>query len=207
MLLNQLNFKFYKNKGTPLSSLCPWVCMADEGIAKLKGEAFTRAYEFIAPDIASSSFSKINSISNMFNNALIQLGENWTVQFELQRKSHNEYPASNFSNLTGFLIERQREINFSYDKAHFKNRYFLIFTYFLPPTAETKLKGKLMKSGSDRKQNTLRSLDNELKFFKMQTSKIAKILSTIMFIEPLNSSKLLSLFHTSVSFNWNEMEG
>ena len=58
-----LNFKFYKKHSTPLSSLCPWICMADEGVAKIKGEAICCAYEFVAPDIASASQSKINTIS------------------------------------------------------------------------------------------------------------------------------------------------
>ncbi|MCQ2601095.1 MAG: AAA family ATPase [Treponema sp.] len=205
MLIEHLDFKSYKTKGTSLSTLCPWICMAEEGIAKLKGNALTCAYEFIAPDIASSSIAKINSISNMFNNGIIQLGENWTVQFELQREINNDYPGSSFENFTGYLIERQRELNFTYSGNHFKNRYFLIFTYFLPPQAETKIKNKLLKSNTGKEKDDTKTFKSELKFFKMQTTKIAKILSTIMYIQPLNSSELLSLFHTSVSLNWTKM--
>ena len=205
MLIEPLNFKFYKNKGTQLSTLCPWVCMADEGVAQIKGNAFTCAYEFIAPDIASASYAKINSISNMFNNGIIQLGENWTVQFELQREINNEYPGSNFENFTGYLIEKQRELNFSYTGNHFKNRYFLIFTYFLPSQAETKIKNKILKSNSGKTKDESKTFKSEMKFFKMQTSKIARILSTIMYIKPLNSSELLTLFHSSVSLNWTKM--
>ena len=130
--MKPLNFKLYKRNVVQLSSLYPWIVMADEGVVKLKGEALCCAFEFIAPDISSASLSKINSISNMFNNALIQLGSNWTVQFELQRSLSNEYPGSNFDSLTGYIIDRQRELNFKYDKNHYKNRYFLIFTYFFP---------------------------------------------------------------------------
>lgn len=208
-MLEEFNFKLYKNKGTKLNTLCPWICMADNGIAKLKGEGFTCAYEFIAPDIASSSYAKINSISNMINNALIQLSSsgNWTIQFELERQENNEYPGSSFDNFTGFLIEKQRELNFSYEKTHFRNRYFLIFTYKLPSQVETKIKNKLVKNNNDNNDDsTLKNIKNELNYFKMQTSKVAKILSTIMYIEMLNSSQLLSLLHRSVSLKWNDIK-
>lgn len=204
--MKSLNFKYYQKKGTPLSTLCPWIVMAADGIVKLKGEALTCAYEFIAPDIASASISKINSISIMFNNALIQLGANWTVQFELQRSQTDFYPGSDFSKLTGFFIDKQRELNFKYQKNHFKNRYFLIFTYFLPRQAEAKFKKMVMKNEVEEDEDKdLKNLENEIKSFKLQTQKISKILSTIMFIQKLNSSELLELLHSSVSLDWHKM--
>ena len=145
----------------------------------------------------------------MYNNACIQLSQsgNWNIQFELQRKRCDDYPGSDFNNFTGFLIEKDREINFKYDKQHFKNRYFLIFTYYLPSQTETKLKSFVMKSNNDDKdKRELDNLRNELKNFKMQTSKVVSVLSTIMYIEKLDSNKLLELFHSSVSLNWQKME-
>ena len=74
-------------------------------------------YEFVAPDLGSSSMAKINSISNLFNNCIVQLGENWTIQFELQRRINKDYPASDIDSLSTYLVEREREINYSYVKA------------------------------------------------------------------------------------------
>ena len=205
MLKETLNFKFYHKKSTPLSSLCPWICMVEDGICKLKGEALMCAYEFIAPDIASCSIGKINSISNMINNALIQLGSNWTIQFELQRESTNDYPGSSFDNLAGFLIERERELNFHLKGNHFLNRYFLIFTYYLPSQVETKVKNLFFKKNNDTSQQQNNNSQNDLRVFKMNTGKIARLLSTIMYIEKLNSEKLLELLHSSVSLDWHKM--
>lgn len=205
--MKTLNFKFYKKHTTPLSSLCPWIVMADEGVVKIKGEAICCAYEFVAPDIASASQSKINTISNMFNNAMIQLGANWTIQFELQRSLSNEYLGSHFESLTGYIIDRQREINFKYQKNHFKNRYFVIFTYFLPRQAESKFKGIVMKKNDEEDEDTeLRNFQNELKNFNLQTHKVATVLSSIMYIKKMNSSELLTLLHSSVSLDWHEMK-
>ena len=205
--MKTLNFNFYKKRTVPFSSLCPWICMAEDGIVKLKGEALCCAYEFIAPDIASASKAKINTISGMFNNAMIQLGANWTIQFELQRSLSNEYLGSHFESLTGYLIDRQREINFKYQKNHFKNRYFLIFTYFLPRQAEAKFKNIVMKKNDDEDDDVdLRNFQNELKNFKLQTHKVASVLSSIMYVKKMNSSEMLTLLHSSVSLKWHEMK-
>ncbi len=207
MLIESLNFKAYKNNRQMLSSICPWICMAENGIVRIKGEAFTCAYEFIAPDIASSSMGKINSIANMFNNAIIQLGENWTVQFELQRSRTEDYPSSNFDNLAAYMIEKQREVNFLLNKNHYRNRYFLIFTYKLPSQVESKIKNlffKSKKSEDNDEEESKKFIQNELRTFKMNTSKVASILKTIMYIEMLDSSRLLELLHSSVSLNWNK---
>lgn len=203
--MKPLNFKFYKRNKAELSSLCPWIVMADEGIVKLKGEALTCAYEFIAPDIASASLGKINTISNMFNNAMIQLGANWTIQFELQRSQSNFYPGSSFDNFTGYLIDRERELNFTYQKNHYKNRYFLIFTYFLPRQVEAKVKHFVMKSNNTDEDKDFKNLQNEIKNFKMHTHKVASVLGSIMYVKKLNSNELLELIHSSVSLEWHKM--
>ena len=203
--MKPLNFKFYKRNKAELSSLCPWIVMADEGIVKLKGEALTCAYEFIAPDIASASLGKINTISNMFNNAMIQLGANWTIQFELQRSQSNFYPGSCFDNFTGYLIDRERELNFTYQKNHYKNRYFLIFTYFLPRQVEAKVKHFVMKSNNTDEDKDFKNLQNEIKNFKMHTHKVASVLGSIMYVKKLNSNELLELIHSSVSLEWHKM--
>ena len=67
-----LNFSLYKTQGADFASICPYMIMIDEGIVLLKGGALTCAYEFLAPDLASSSAAKINGIATMFNNAIIQ---------------------------------------------------------------------------------------------------------------------------------------
>lgn len=203
MFFEYLNTKYYRlpDQKKLLSSILPWCIMADDGICLIKGGALLCTYEFVAPDLGSSSGSKINAVSMAFNNAVIQLGEGWTVQFELQRKLSNEYPGADFKSLTGYLIDRQREINFSYQKAHYENHYFLSFTYALP--SETKMKGlkMVMKSDSD----DLNMVKEEIRKFKMETDKIASIIHVYMNIRKLNSEELASYLHSSISLNWQKI--
>ena len=201
-IYNHLKFKYYKPAvQDQMSDVCPYVIMIENGTVLLKGGALTCAYEYTAPDIGSSSEQKIAAVSMQFNNAVVRLGKGWTVQFELQRSLTNEYPASEFSKMTGFLIERQRELNFSYVKAHFKNRYFLIFTYQLPPEIEMKGASSFIKRASDEKTTVM--IQNQLKDFNAQTSQAVAILSNVMTIERLDSDGLFSLLHSSMSMDWS----
>ena len=198
----KLPVKAYTQKIPPLASLCPWVLMAEDGVILEKGGSLLCAYEFIAPDLGSSSASRINSVSAMFNNAIVQLGDGWTVQFELQRRLSNEYPYSEFPTLTSYMVDRQREINFSYYGDHFENRYFLIFTYELPSEAEVKGVASFYKSGDRRKDSDL--VRNQIRNFKAQTAKAMAIVQSAMRIERLNTDRLFTLLHSSVSEDWGK---
>lgn len=208
MLFEQLNFKHYHRVESKLSSICPWRLFAENGICYLKGDALMCAYEFIAPDLGSSSMRKINALSNLFNNAIIQLGENWTVQFELQRRINKKYPASNFDNLTAYLVAKQREMNFIYGNPQYENRYYLIFTYKMPKMAEMKVSSVFFKKkdGSRTETSEKEMIEKEIRYFKSSTSKTAGILKTAMEIKMLDSSELASFMHTSVSFRWFKMQ-
>lgn len=207
MIFDQLNFKHYHRVESKLSSICPWRFMAENGICYLKGDALMCVYEFVAPDLGSSSMAKINSISNLFNNCIVQLGENWTIQFELQRRINKDYPASDIDSLSTYLVEREREINYSYVNTHYTNRYFLIFTYKMPKMIEMKSSSFFFRKKNGQKSEATDSeiIEKEIRFFKSATTKTASVLRTAMEIKMLNSSELVSFIHSSVSFRWHKM--
>lgn len=197
----------FRNKGESLTSLCPWTLMADDGICLIKNGALMCAYEFYVPDLDSSPAYKINSVASAFNNAVMNLGEGWTVQFELQRRLTPEYPASNFTNLAAFLVERQREINFSYVENYYENRYYLTFTMQLPPEIEQKGAGlfyKQEKSNSGILDRNL--LNGQIKSFKMECGKAVGIISQGVGMRALNSEELATYMHTSVSMDWHKIK-
>ena len=207
MLFEHLNFKPYHRTESKLSSICPWQLFAENGICYLKGDALMCAYEFIAPDLGSSSMRQINALSSLFNNAIIQLGESWTIQFELQRRINKKYPSSDFDNLTGFIVERDREINYLYGDAQYTNRYFLVFTYKMPKMAEMKVSSVFFKKkdGSRTETDNKELIEKEIRYFKSTTNKTAGVLRTAMEIKMLDSSELVTFLHSSVSFRWNKM--
>lgn len=205
MFGSEFNFKLYNmNKNqAPLSSICPWEFMVDDGICMLKGHngALCSAYEFVAPDLGSSSAAKINQIATMFNNSIIKLGEGWTVQFELRRRLTNKYPSGTFNTQTGKLVDVIREINFQNYDDHYQNRYYIIFTYELPSEIEQKGKSLFFKKNT---KNEEKPIEPEIKHFMMETQNVASILKTVMNVERLDSNGLFTLFASSVSFNWQD---
>lgn len=205
MFGSTFNFNIYNknNNIPPLSSICPWEFMVDDGVCMLKGRngALCSAYEFVAPDLGSSSASQINSVATMFNNAIINLGEGWTIQFELRRRLTNKYPAGKFCTKTGAIIDSIREVNFSSFSDHYENKYYVIFTYELPSEIEQKGKSLFFKKDSKQEEKPIKP---EIKNFLMKIKNTAAILSTKLNMHFLNSSELFTLFATSVSFNWHK---
>ena len=213
MFYEEMETKHLNVKGNRLAKKLPWINMVDNGIVNLKGDGLMCVYEFIAPDLASCSRSKIDTIASMFNDSLVQLGENWTVQFELERRLSNEYPScDDWDNLTGCLVDMQREMNFACQKAHYANRYYLIFTRHFPNALEKVAKNAFFKSKDSKnkgsKNNVEANAKNEydrIKDFKMKCTNIVSILSTTMHIELLNSQKLFTFLHSQVSINHQEL--
>ena len=198
-----MKFSLYKNKGAELTSLCPWVLMVEDGTVLLKNGALSCSYEFTAPDLDSSSASKIAGIANLFNSSIMQLGEGWALQFHLHRRISNKYPGAKFDSVTGYLIERQREINFSYLAAHYENRYYLTFTYQLPPEIQQKSAGFFYKSDGKNGVINRGLFANQLKHFKMETAKITGILGQHIAMARLDSDGLATFLHKSVSLKWH----
>lgn len=196
----------YGNKGQLLTSLCPWVLMADEGIVLLKNGALMCAFEFVAPDLDSCAASKIAAVANMFNNALMQLGEGWAIQFELQKLKSNNYPSTTISNIAGYMIERQREINFSFVQRHYENKYYFCLIYQLPPEITQKSAGIFYKKNEINKSMNIGLVENQIKKFKMEIGKTAGIIHSYMNVKMLNSNELFTYLHTSVSLDWHKME-
>lgn len=189
-----------------LADATPYDFMIEEGICILKGGALCCGFEYTAPDIGSSSEQKISSVSMQFNNAITRLGAGWDIYVEMQRSRTNKYPASSFPKVAPLLIERQREINFSYADSHFENRYFLVFAYELPPEAESKAAGAMFRNSSVEAKASRDAvlLETQIKDFMGTVHQCVSVLSTVMRLERLDSDGLFTLFHSAVSTDWSK---
>lgn len=205
-----LNFKAYKNNLEDLASVCPWEIMLGNGIVLIKGGALCAAYEYIAPDIGSSSALKVASVASLFNSAIMQLGTGWTVQLELQRKQNNKYPLSSFKKTAGTLMENARAKNFTSSQTRFyENHYFLIFTYSLPAEMEGKAANAFYKSNNTKTTSTKKSSKNkelllsQVADFEQTIEKTVAVLQTAMQVERLDDDGVFTLLHSSVSTDWS----
>lgn len=190
-------------KGNPLADLVPYTIMCDDGIVLLKNGALTTGFEFVAPDIGSCAASKIAALASMFNNAVVRLGEGWAIQFELQRTLSSDYPGCKFNNIAGYLVERQRELNFALDNEYFENHYYLTLTYELPSEIKQKTKSFIFKKSELYENLNIANIQKELRYFKMEAGKLANVLGAYMQMKHLNSDEFFTLLHSSVSLKWH----
>lgn len=193
-----------KRNGTELSSLVPYTIMCGDGIVLLKNGAFSTAFEFTAPDIGSAAPSKIAGLASMFNTAVNRLGEGWAVQFELQRTKSTEYPVSNFDNVAGWIVEKDRMDNFALNQEYFENHYYLTVTYELPSEIKQRTKSIFFKKSESYDGLNLDSIHKELKYFNMECGKLANVLSGYMNLKHLDSDELFTYLHTGVSLKWHK---
>lgn len=209
MFFNKLNTKDYESRRSRLTEKCVWATLVDNGIVKNKGGGYTCVYEFTAPDISSASRSRIDYIASQFNASLVQLGGGWTVQLELQRRLTNKYPtAKKWSTLTGLLVDRERELNFSMQKAHYQNKYYLSFSKQPENAAEKKVRNVFFsksKKGERKIDDEVQNEVAEIKDFKQKVSSVAAILSQAMYMRFLDSEELLTFLHSQVSMQWHKM--
>jgi type IV secretion system protein VirB4 len=179
--------------------------MADEGIVLGKNGAISKSYEFVAPDLGSSSAAKIASIAASFNHSLMQLGEGWAVQFEVHRDYSNEYPGSEMDNIAAYLVEAQREENFSRLQAHFESNYYLTFTYQLPADIKNKSKSFFFKQSETYDGLNRNMLLQHISEFKMSVEKCIAPVRSRMHVRALDSEELATYLHKSVSLDWHKV--
>ena len=202
-MFRPLDFRFYHDRTFPLSAVCPWDVMIDDGIVLIKGGALCCGFEFIAPDIGASSDHKIASVARMLNNAVLQLGDGWTVQFELQRRRTGNYTSVTCENFAAYLVEMQREMNFSAVTSHYENHYFAVLTWMPPPEIEQKASLFFIRKASGSGDGNSDVIQKQLNYFRMTASKVMSVLSAVMYVERLDSDGLFTLIHSSVSLDWH----
>lgn len=203
--LNPFNLTMYKNKTDKLAYSCPWSILVGDGIVLMKNGSLCRSFLFSGPDIESTSADRIQSLSACFNNEIKRLGAGWGIQFEAQRYTSNEYPGAKFDNPAAFLIDRQREINFSFYGEHFESKYYITFTWQMPDSLTSKAKGLFFQKSNIHDGLDTALVQNWIDSFITKTDKITASLSSRVKIKALNAEECVTYLHSTVSLDWHNM--
>ena len=116
-------------------------------------------YQVEYPDLESSSAESIVALAGLFNRSVMSLAqdEGWAIYLDVKRTKTKDYPAGEFSNLAGWLIDQKRAENFHDYGEHFTTDYYISFVYQLPSDIESKATNIFFK----KKQNTKRLKSNK----------------------------------------------
>ncbi len=203
-LLNQLKYT------TPYSFIIqPSICM-------LKNGAIMTTYQVEYPDLESSSGASIANMAELFNRSIMTLAQNegWAIFFDARRHKTKEYPAGNYDNLLGWLIDQKRAENYEKFGEHFTTDYFITFVYQLPSDAEDKLTGTFVKKNSKQpkgqqpafgKTGVLDAVSREIEEFLDEVEKVMGTVGTKIWNHRLDDSELFTYIKENVSMEQQEL--
>ncbi len=203
-LLNQLKYT------TPYSFIIqPSICM-------LKNGAIMTTYQVEYPDLESSSGASIANMAELFNRSIMTLAQNegWAIFFDARRHKTKEYPAGNYDNLLGWLIDQKRAENYEKFGEHFTTDYYITFVYQLPSDAEDKLTGTFVKKNSKQpkgqqpafgKTGVLDAVSREIEEFLDEVEKVMGTVGTKIWNHRLDDSELFTYIKENVSMEQQEL--
>lgn len=204
--LDLLKFKEPQNQ---LKHMLPWSFIISPGVCLLKNGAVMATYQVEYPDLESSSAPEIASMASLFNRSAMALAQNegWALFFDVKRHKTKDYPAGNFSNLAGWLIDQKRAENYRNFGEHFTTEHYISFVYQLPSDIDEKATGFFFKNKRKNSGHNIPSgknlpgMQKEVEDFLDECEKVMGTLAVKLWIHRLNDSELFSYIKGAVSLN------
>lgn len=214
--------KISKEPQNQLKYILPYSFILSPSVCLLKNGALMTTYQVEYPDLESSSVDSIISMSNLFNRSVMTLAQNegWALFFDVRRYKTTEYPAGEFDNLAGWLIDQRRAENYHNYGEHYTTDYYITFCYQLPNDLENKTtslffkKNKKGKVGNEKNNKSkslfhnsqsLPEIQKEIEIFLDEVEKVMGTLATKIWCHRLDDSQLFSYIKNSVSLNKQDL--
>lgn len=211
MKIPSLDLLKFKEPQNQLKYVLPWSFIISPGICLLKNGALMTTYQVEYPDLEASSAPEIASMASLFNRSAMALAQNegWALFFDVKRYKTKDYPAGDFSNLAGWLIDQRRAENYHKFGEHFTTEYYITFVYQLPSDIDSKTTGFFFKNktknqrgkNKEIKGNNLPKMQKEAEDFLDECEKVMGTLAVKLWIHRLTDSELFSYIKSTVSLN------
>ena len=211
MKIPSLDLLKFKEPQNQLKYVLPWSFIISPGICLLKNGALMTTYQVEYPDLEASSAPEIASMASLFNRSTMTLAQNegWALFFDVKRYKTKDYPAGDFSNLAGWLIDQRRAENYHKFGEHFTTEYYITFVYQLPSDIDTKTTGFFFKNKTKNqkvlnmvvKGNNFPKMQKEAEDFIDECEKVMGTLAVKLWIHRLTDSELFSYIKSTVSLN------
>lgn len=191
-----------------LRYVLPYSFIVSPSVVVLKNGAIMTTYQVEYPDLESSSAESIVALAGLFNRSVMSLAqdEGWAIYLDVKRTKTKDYPAGEFSNLAGWLIDQKRAENFHDYGEHFTTDYYISFVYQLPSDIESKATNIFFKKKQNTKRHSLFEKNEnypiimkEIENFLDEVEKVMGTLGTKIWNHRLNDSELFSYIKSNVS--------
>ena len=201
-MFKKFNIKQFRDNRPKLSDKLPWSYLAAPGVVVQKDGLMQRSFAFRGPDLESAAGETVNALSFILNECVKNLSTGWAIQFEAQRFITTDYPGTEFKNLAGFLIEKERERDFSTYGKHYQSSYYVTLTWKPESAVIKKSANFFMKSGDGISFDDLQS---DVRTFIKKTNDVAALMSQRLIIDVMDDDQTLSYLHSSISLNWHPL--
>lgn len=211
MKIPSLDLLKFKEPQNQLKYVLPWSFIISPGICLLKNGALMTTYQVEYPDLEASSAPETASMASLFNRSTMALAQNegWALFFDVKRYKTKDYPAGDFSNLAGWLIDQRRAENYHKFGEHFTTEYYITFVYQLPSDIDSKTTGFFFKNktknqkviNKEVKGNNLPKMQKEAEDFLDECEKVMGTLAVKLWIHRLSDSELFSYIKSTISLN------
>ncbi|MDR1831817.1 MAG: DUF87 domain-containing protein [Fusobacteriaceae bacterium] len=191
-------YREFRPKGARFYHALPWAYIEEEGIVVNKAGGFQVTFRYRGADLASSTQGELDNMSQILNNALKRLDENWAFHVEMRRSKANAYQVTKgIKEIPVFIVEKERESFFS-SGVHFESDYYLTISYF-PPIDNIKKLNNIFFTASAEHELKDTFMEN-LTEFKQEVSNIRQMLSPVFpKLSLLTSKEQIRYYHSTVS--------
>lgn len=176
-----------------LPDLLNYAIPIDRETIALKDGAFLTAFECSGLDLNSASTEELDAHRSQANRAFARLDDGFMYNVDLIRHPSVGYPVRTFPDPVSAIIDREREVQYSIEGAHFESRCVLAITYRPPPDLQARATS-LFFSGAPVRINWRRQLD----FFKQRVREFLDAIAPIWKMSALDLDALLSHLSTCI---------
>lgn len=191
------NISEYRKKNKPLSDYLPWALFIKPGVLLNKDGSFQKIYKFRGPDLDSSTSNELVAARNRFNNVIRQLGSNWCLHIEANRKKSQIYYKSEFPDPASKIFDNERQSSFEADSNQYETEYFFSLTWLTPKDTQGKLEEIFYENIPKLESSDYR---RHLDDFEAQCNKVEDSLELFMpRFKALDDGETLTYLHDCIS--------
>ena len=192
-----LNLAEYRSKSSRLADYLPWACLIAPGVVLNKDGSFQRTARYRGPDLESATEPELVATMARINNVLKRFGSGWALFMEADRRPARQYPQSDFPDAASALVDAERRAAFEEAGAHFETRYWLTFTFLMPPDSIGRAEQMFLDRGETKGAT---DYARALQAFVDHTDRALDLLSAVLpEIAPLNDEETLTYLHGCIS--------
>ncbi|MEI6856237.1 ATPase [Psychrilyobacter sp.] len=188
--------KEYREEKNKLSYYLPWLSLVDKGIVLNKNGTLQKSYRYRGADLDSITIYELSNLNSQLNNIIKRLDNNWTIHIEAKRSKSKFYEKGNFPNLSGKIIDEEREIFFNKGN-HYESEYYLTITQLLPSDLQKKMNGFLIEKQQQEKKDEF--LEQLVEFKKKNREILNLFQSVFLEIKELSDEETYTYLHSTVS--------